>query len=182
MTLKKPLNSALLGALLVGGLGAGSTALAAPQGLYSADELTDADVVTQADPGQDIGEVEDVLLDDNMQVRALVIDTGDLLDLGEKQYVIETGNFTVETHNGESLEDVEYVVHVALSEEEITQQPEYTDNWWSEAKQSTREAWSDTKEGANSAWENTKAATSSALTRAGAALEEAGDETQKAAE
>lgn len=182
MNMKTPLNTALTTALIAGGLTLGSAAMAAPQGLYSADELTDADVFTTGNPGEEIGEVEDVLLDDNMQVRALVIDTGNLLDLGERQYVIETGNFTVETQNGDDLDAIEYAVHVDMSEEEITQQPEYTNDWWSQTKAQTRQAWEETKEGAASAWQNTKAATSDALTRAGEALEKAGNETQQAAD
>lgn len=182
MIMRKPLNAAIATLLIAGGLGATSTAMAAPQGLYSADELNDADVYLASDPENDVGDVEDVLLDERMRVHALVVDTGNLLDLGEKQYVIETGKFTVETRNGDDLENVEYAVHLDMSEEEITQQPEYTNDWWTQAKQSTLQAWENTKETAASAWENTKAATASALSSAGAALDEAGNETQQAAE
>ncbi|MFD1208091.1 MULTISPECIES: PRC-barrel domain-containing protein [Modicisalibacter] len=182
-TFTQPAGKALLAALIAaGGLSLGTSAMAAPQGLYSADELTDADVYSKSNPSEDIGDVEDVLLDDNMKVRALVIDTGNLLDLGSKQYVIETGHFTVETVNGDDLENIAYKVHVDMTEKEITQQPEYTNDWWSKTKQTTANAWENTKQSAQSAWQSTKAATASALTNAGQALDTAGEKTQQAAQ
>lgn len=182
MKLHKPLNNALYTALIAGGLAISGSALAAPQGLYSTEELNDADVYLASDPSNDIGDVEDVLLDESMSVHAIVIDTGNLLDLGEKQYVIETGNFTVETSNGNDLENIEYAVHVDMTEEQITQQPEYTNDWWAQAKQSTLQAWQNTKETAASAWESTKAATANALDSASDAIENAGDAVEQSAE
>ncbi len=173
------LKSALFGALLVGGMSVTGSALAAPQGLYSADELGDADVVLKATPSQHVGEVDDILLDDDMRVRALVIETDDQFGLAEKSYVIDTGHFTVETLNGDRLDRVTYVVHIDMTSDEISQQPEYTSTWWAETKQATRQAWANTKEGASSAWETTKAATADALTRAGNALESAGEKAQQ---
>ncbi|MBS9404787.1 PRC-barrel domain-containing protein [Halomonas sp. TRM85114] len=181
MTSSYPRNPALLGLLVAGGLAFGGSAIAAPDGLYSTEELLDADVYTQANPDEEIGEVEDILLDNDMQIRALVIDTGNLLDMGEKQYVLETGQFTVETQNSDDLDDMEYRVLVDMSEEEVTQQPEYTNDWWQNARQSTQEAWEQTKEGAASAWENTQEGATKALDRIGAALENVGERTQEAA-
>ncbi|SFU65822.1 PRC-barrel domain-containing protein [Halomonas korlensis] len=174
-------NPALLGILVAGGLAFGSSAMAAPEGLYSADELLDADVYTQADPDDEIGEVEDILLDNDMQVRAIVIDTGNLLDMGERQYVLEAGQFTVETQNGNDIENIEYRVMVDMSEEELTQQPEYTNDWWQNARQGAQEAWEQTKQGAASAWETTQEGASQALDRIGQALENVGERTQDAA-
>lgn len=179
MALRKPLNNALYMALIAGGLTLGGTAMAAPQGLYSTEELNDADVYLTSDRSDDIGEVEDVLLDERMRVHALVIDTGNLLDLGEKQYVIETGNFTVETRNGDDLDDLEYAVYIDMTEEQITQQPEYTNDWWTQAKQSALQAWENTKQTAASAWESTKAATANVLDSASDALEEGTDEIEQ---
>ncbi|MDW5376380.1 PRC-barrel domain-containing protein [Halomonas sp. HP20-15] len=180
MDTRKPFNKTLLTTLTAGALSFGTLAWGAPQGLYSADELTDADVFSKSNPSEDIGDVEDVLLDENMKVSGLVIDTGNLLDMGSKQYVIKTGDFSVETQNGNDLENIKYKVHVDLTEEEITQQPEYTNDWWTQTKQATSQAWQNTKETAQSAWESTKAATSNALTEAGDALSEAGDKTEQA--
>lgn len=170
MTSSHPRNHTLLSILVAGGLAFGSSAMAATEGLYSSDELLDADVYTQDDPDDEIGEVEDILLDNAMQVRAIVIDTGNLLDMGEKQYVLEAGQFTVETRNGNDLDAIEYRIVVDMSEEEIIQQPEYTNDWWQNARQGAHEAWEQTKQGA-----------SQALDRIGGALENVGERTQEAA-
>lgn len=191
MTMRKPLNCALATAIAAGSLAVGGTALAQQQqsqqqsqlqGLYSVDELMGAEVYSNQGNSNSIGEVEDVLLDESMKLHSLAIDTGNLLDMGENQYIIEQGNFTVETRNGENRENVEYRVMVDMTEEEITQQPEYNNDWWTETKQTTRQAWENTKETANSAWKSTKSATSDALNSAGNAVEEAGNETQQAAD
>ncbi|WP_108444979.1 PRC-barrel domain-containing protein [Halomonas denitrificans] len=175
------LHHATLGALLAGGLAVSGAAMAAPQGLYSADELLDADVYATGSSAQ-VGEVEDILLDNDMTVRALVIDTGTLLDLkGEQQFVIEAGKFTVETQNGHDLEEIEYRVNVDLSEAELAEQPAYTNDWWQNARQGAQEAWERTKEGAASAWESTQEGASRALDRIGQALENVGEKTQDAA-
>jgi len=182
----KPLHHAIhtatLGAVLAGSLALSAGAMAAPQGLYSADELLDADVYPTSGSEQ-VGEVEDILLDNDMQVRALVIDTGDLLDLkGNQQFVVEAGKFTVETRNGNSLEEIDYRVNVDMSEAELAQQPAYTNDWWQEARQGAQEAWANTKEGAASAWESTQEGASRALDRIGQALENVGERAQRAAE
>jgi len=175
------IHTATLGAVVAGGLALSAGAMAAPQGLYSAEELLDADVYSSAGTAQ-IGEVEDILLDNDMQVRALVIDTGNLLDLkGEQEFVVEAGKFTVETHNGSSLEEIEYQVNVDLSEAELAEQPAYTNDWWQNARQGAQQAWEQTKEGAASAWESTQEGASRALDRVGQALENVGEKTQEAA-
>ncbi|XKE44542.1 PRC-barrel domain-containing protein [Halomonas organivorans] len=182
MTRPNALIRPLVTALLATGLASAGTAQAAPQGLYSADELLDAEVTSREAPDVVIGEVEDLLLDDDMRLRALVIDTGNLLDMGEKQYVIEAGEFSVETRHGDRLDAIEYRVTVDLDESAITRQPEYTDGWWSQARQNMQQAWSDTREDAASAWETTQEGASRALDRIGRALEAAGERTQRAAE
>ncbi|MGO2131307.1 MAG: PRC-barrel domain-containing protein [Halomonas sp.] len=170
--------STLAAALLAAGMSLAATAQADLQGLYSADELLDADVYTSADGSKSIGEVEDILLDDNMQVHAVVIETGNLLDLGEKQYVIETGNFSVETMNSNNLDDLEYRIVVNLNEQDITEQPAYTDTWWNDARKRAQNAWEKTKEGASSAWDNTREATADVLERAEEALKPSGDKAE----
>ncbi|WP_082140411.1 PRC-barrel domain-containing protein [Halomonas sp. PR-M31] len=182
MNMRKPLNTAIYTALIAGGLTLGGTAFAQSQGLYSADELTDAEVFSSQQPDKVVGEVEDVLLDENMQVNSLVIDTSEFLDFGQSQYVIETGKFTVETINGDDKDEIAYKVTVEMTEDEISKQPEYTNDWWSQTKEASANAWQSTKQGASSAWESTKAATASALNSAGDALDTAGDKTEQAAD
>lgn len=117
-----------------------------------------------------------------MTVRALVIDTGSLLDLkGNQQFVIEAGKFTVETQNGHDLEAIEYRVNVDLNEAQLAEQPAYTNDWWQDARQGAQQAWERTKEGAASAWESTQEGASRALDRIGKALENVGEKTQDAA-
>ncbi|MGM0913095.1 MAG: PRC-barrel domain-containing protein [Pseudomonadota bacterium] len=186
MAQRKSLNHAIkpatLGALLAGGLAIAGSAVAQPQGLYSADELLGAEVYATSGSEQ-IGDVDDILLDNDMQVRAIVIDTGNLIDFkGEQQFVIEAGKFTVETQNGNSLEEIDYRVNVELSEEQIAQQPQYTTDWWQNAREGAHQAWEDTKEGAASAWESTQEGASQALGRIGEALENVGERTQEAAD
>lgn len=176
------LDKILLASLLCGGLAFAGNAMAEPQGLYSADELTDASVYSKSKPDEEIGEVEDVLLDDAMRVRALVVETGGLLDLGEKAYVVDAGKFTLETRNGDDLDNLEYIVHIDMTKEELAQQPEYTNDWWIQTKTTVRRAWQSTKEGAASAWESTKAAASNALSNIGGAMEDSGDEIQESAD
>jgi len=171
----------VIGALLAGGLAVSGSAMAEPQGLYSANKLIDADVYATSGSEQ-IGDVEDILLDNDMRVRALVIDTGNLLDLkGEQQFVIEAGKFTVATQDGNNLEQITYRVNVDLSKEQITQQPQYTNDWWDNARQGAQQAWEQTKEGAASAWETTQEGASRALDRIGQALESVGESARKAA-
>ncbi|MDR5903427.1 PRC-barrel domain-containing protein [Halomonas icarae] len=179
---KPLLRHATLSTLIAGGLVVSASAMAEPQGLYSSDELLDADVYTAAD-SREIGEVEDILLDNDMRVRALVIDTGELLDIdGDQEFVIEAGRFSVETHNGDDLDDIEYRVIVDMSDAQISQQPTYDNDWWQDARQGAHEAWEQTKEGAASAWETTQEGASRALDSIGKALENVGKKTQDAAE
>lgn len=175
----KSLSKSLIAALIAGGFIINTSAMAEPQGLYSADELNDANVFSKSNPDKKIGEVEDILLDDAMRVRALVVETGGLLDMGEKEYVIDAGKFTLETRNGDSLENLEYIVHVDMTKEELEQQPEYTNDWWTQTKAAALQAWQNTKEGAASAWESTKAAASNALDNIGGVLENSGDEVEQ---
>ncbi|GED21490.1 PRC-barrel domain-containing protein [Halomonas halmophila] len=180
-TLSPALRPALLGAGLLFTATLSATAMAAPQGLYSTDELLDANVYAKSDDSQSIGEVEDVLLNDEMRIHALVVDTGNLLDMGDKQYVVGVDDFTVETRNGDKLDAIQYRVHLDLDAEAVSQQPEYTDTWWSNARQSLQQAWKNTKQGASSAWETTQSTASSLLDKAGGALESFGEQTQEAA-
>ncbi|EAR20495.1 PRC-barrel domain-containing protein [Nitrococcus mobilis] len=179
MIQRKSLNKTLLAAFIASGFVINSNAMAEPQGLYSADELSDADVFSKSNPDKKIGEVEDILLDDAMHVRALVVETGGLLDMSGKEYVIDAGKFTLETRNGDNLEELEYIVHVDMTKEEIEQQPEYTNDWWVQTKGAVLEAWESTKKGAASAWESTKRATSNTLDNVGDTLDNTGDEIEQ---
>ncbi|WP_251978772.1 PRC-barrel domain-containing protein [Salinicola avicenniae] len=142
-----------------------------PQGLYSADELMDADVYLQSAPDEDIGDIEDILLGEDMSVQAIVVEAGGVLDMGDEEFVVEKGHFQVETQNDDSLDDMDYRVILDLDRDELNQQPVYTNDWWQDAKTNAAQAWEQTKEGASSAWQSTKSATSSLLQDASDAID-----------
>ena len=142
-----------------------------PQGLYSADELMDADVFLSSQPNDDIGDVDDILLGEDMSIQALVVEAGGVLDMGDKDFVVQKGDFTVETNNDDNLENIEYRVLLDMDESALKQQPEYDNDWWQQAKTQAADAWENTKQGASSAWEDTKAATSDLLDDASDAID-----------
>ncbi|MCE3027255.1 PRC-barrel domain containing protein [Salinicola sp. DM10] len=141
------------------------------QGLYSAGELMDADVYLKSAPKDDIGDVEDILLGEDMSVQALVIEAGGVLDMGDREFVVQKGDFTVETVHADNLDDIEYRVVLDLDQGALKQQPEYTNDWWQQAKTNAAQAWEQTKQGASSAWQSTKEATSNLLRDASNAID-----------
>lgn len=152
-----------MGTTLVAGSLAFSLSAQAVQGLYSADELMDADVFDSN--GEEIGEVEDILLGDDMSVHSLVIKTGDVLGMGGSEVVIQRGTFTVSMDpdsDADEFDDMEYQVHIEATQDEIKAMPEYNEGWWNQTRDSLSQAWENTKETSRNAWEDTKQATSSA--------------------
>ncbi len=145
---------------------AGSMAFAistqAAQGLYSSRDLIDADVYDSN--GEEVGEVENILMDDNMSLHSLVIKTGDVLGLGGRDVVAERGTFTLrmEEKTDQDFDDRGYAVHMEATGDEVKALPEYDESWWNQTSNSMRQAWETTKETSSSAWEDTKEATSSA--------------------
>ncbi len=147
--------------LVAGSMAFGLSAHAA-QGLYSADDLMDADVHDSS--GEEVGEVENILMDDNMSVHALVIKTGDVLGMGGRDVVAERGTFTLRMKDGgnNEFDDQDYEVHMEATQDEIKALPEYDESWWNQTSDAMSQAWENTKETSRSAWEETKEATSSA--------------------
>ncbi len=88
--MRKFLSRTMGTSVLVGGMALSLSAVAA-EGLYSMDELTDANVFDST--GEEIGEVEDVLLTNDMSVHSLVIETGEILGLGGGEIIAERGTF-----------------------------------------------------------------------------------------
>lgn len=150
-------------AALAGGiaLGASATEEHQPQGIYSASDILDADVYLSSDPDREVGEVEDILFDEAMQVTALVIESGSVLGLGGREIIVEAGQFTLTTHF-EDDGDVEHRVMLDATAEELEGYPVYSDDWWEQARERSREAWLQTQEGAESAWQATREGAESA--------------------
>lgn len=168
-----------MGVSLVAGSMAFGLSAHAAQGLYSADDLMDADVYDSN--GEDVGEVEDILMDDGMSVHSLVIKTGDVLGLGGRDVVAERGTFTVrmEEDSDDAFGDQDYVVHMETTGEEVKSLPEYDESWWNQTSTSLEQAWENTKDVSESAWENTRQATSSAWYNITGGAEEMGDDIEE---
>lgn len=164
--------------LLAGGMAMSLSATAA-EGLYSMDELSDANVFDSS--GEEIGEVEDILMSNDMSVHSLVIETGEILGIGGGEVVAERGTFTVKPASKKAgFDNVEYEVHMEMTQDELKQLPEYNEGWWTKTSESLQQAWKNTKDISESAWENTKEATSSAWYNVKQGAEEMGDEAKEA--
>jgi len=157
--MSKPIIRAVGVSLLASGMAMSLSAFAA-EGLYTMDELKDADVFDST--GEEIGEVEDVLMSNDMSVHSLVIQTDKILGLGGSEVVAERGTFTVVTESGNAdFYGIEYEVHMEMTQDELKELPEYNEDWWNQTSQSLQQAWENTKEVSESAWENTQQASSS---------------------
>ncbi|RBI68945.1 PRC-barrel domain containing protein [Vreelandella sulfidaeris] len=128
-----------------------------PQGMYSADDILDAEVYFAGGSGDEIGEVDDILFDEEMRISAIVIESGDVLGLGGREIVVDTDYFTLETDT-EDDGDTEHRIMVEASQEEIEALPAYNNDWWEQTKANARDAWQTTQEGAESAWQRTREA------------------------
>lgn len=158
-----------------------SFSVSAAEGLYSADEIMDADVYDST--GEEVGEVEDVLLGDDMSVHSLVLKTGAVMGMGGKDVVAERGTFTVrleQDDDDDGFDDLDYEVHMEATQDEIKALPEYDESWWNQTSNSLSQAWENTKEGSRNAWENTKEASSSAWQNMKDGAGDMADDTQDA--
>ncbi|RUR39232.1 PRC-barrel domain-containing protein [Vreelandella populi] len=126
-----------------------------PQGMYSADDILDADVYFANGSGDEIGEVDDILFDEDMRISALVIESGAVLGLGGREIVVGTDYFSLETHT-ESDGDIEHRIILDASSDEIAAFPTYDRDWWEQTKVNARSAWETTRDGAESAWQRTR--------------------------
>lgn len=176
--MKKPFVKTFGAPLLAGTLTLSFSAIAA-QGLYTADEIMDANVYDST--GENIGEVEDILLGDDMSVQALVIETGDILGLGGREVVAQRGTFTLRTESADSeFDDIEYEVHMEATQDAVKKYPEYTEDWWTDTRKELNKAWAKTKRNTKSAWESTKEASASAWNKTKDGVEEMGDKIERA--
>lgn len=140
-------------------------------GLYSAEGLLDANVYLSSQNEQ-VGEVEDLLFGENMALQAIVVEVDEgVLSLEDNGYVIEQGNFTVETQSNSDIDNIEYRVMLDMTQEELQSQPTWSNDWWQGARNQAAMAWEQTSESARSAWQETREATSNLLQEAGNALE-----------
>jgi len=155
--MRKSMLTTAISTAILGSLAFGVQASTEPQGIYSADDILDAEVFFVGGSDEKIGEVEDILFDEEMRISALVIESGAVLGLGGREIVINTDQFTLETHI-ESDGDTEHRIMLEASQEEIEAFPTYDRDWWEQTKGNARDAWQTTKEGAQSAWQSTREA------------------------
>lgn len=176
-TALKLLGTTLLAASVV----APGAALAEPepQGLYSADQLLDAEVYTTASQ-KEIGEIDDVILDNQMTIQSFVVDTGNILGLGGKAYVVQTDQVRVKTQPGEEATEPEYTVLIDLTAKQLKNQPVYSDSWWNKAQNRATQAWEQTREGAQSAWTAIKKGSQSLYESAKSAVNSAAENVAEA--
>ncbi len=126
-----------------------------PQGLYSAEDILDADVFFANNMDEEIGEVDDILFDDDMSISALVVESDAILGLGGREIVIEPEYFKLETTT-EGDGDTEHRILIDATPEEMENFPTYDRDWWEQAKRNTREAWQSTRQDVESAWQRTR--------------------------
>lgn len=157
--MRKTILTTAIGTVLLGSVAFGVQASNQPQGMYSADDILDADVYFADGSGEEIGEVDDILFDEEMRIAALVIESGSVLGLGGREIVVGTDYFTLETHT-ESDGDIEHRIMLNATSEEVESFPTYDRDWWEQTKDNARDAWQTTRDGAQSAWQTTRDAVS----------------------
>lgn len=153
--MRKTILTTVIGTALMSSVAMNAHASNAPQGMYSADDILDADVFFAGGSGEEIGEVDDILFDEDMRISALVIESGSVLGLGGREIVVSTDYFTLETHM-EGDGDTEHRIMVEASQEEVEAFPAYDRDWWEQTKANAKDAWHTTQEGAESAWQRTR--------------------------
>lgn len=142
---------------LVAALIAPSAALAntEPQGLYSGESLLGSTVYTQ-DQHKDVGEIDDIVFDNQMSIQSFVVETDNKLGLSGKSYVVKTNQVRVKTNSSEQATDPDYDVLIGLTATQLEKQPVYSNSWWNKSQQQAEKAWQKTKQSADSAWTNVK--------------------------
>jgi hypothetical protein len=144
---------------LAGGLALGVQAQDEPQGLYSANDIMGAEVLLAGSPDEVVGDVDDILLDDEMTVSSLVVESGAILGLGGREIIVEAGQFRLETRTEGDGVTVHRVL-VEATAEEMEEFPTYDRDWMEQARENARSVWETTREEARSAWQRTRDAVS----------------------
>lgn len=116
----------------------------AAQGVYSTKALLDAHVYTMKGKKQDVGEVDNVVLDERMHVDGIIVTTGSLLGMGGKKLYIKAGQFKVKTHHADKLDDVSYKVYVDTTEKGMKKYPVVDQGWWTATRKAAVKAWDKT--------------------------------------
>lgn len=137
----------------------------APEGLYSMAALIGAEVYLVSDRNREVGEVDDVLVAENMRVHGLVIELDDdRHDSADDDYrFVESDRFSVITQAGDRRDRVSYTVFLDDDLDQVRKYPRVDNDWWAETKETAADIWESTKSGASSAWQATKETTSDVI-------------------
>jgi len=134
---------------------------AQPQGVYSTDRLIGTDVYAQGNSEDRVGEISDILLDNNMQISAFVVSDKGRLNLGGgKSFVVQPGDISIDTTQTEEPSKPEYQATLGVTRDDLSGFPVYNDSWYSNAQTKAGNAWEQTKDAAGSAWTDIKQTTS----------------------
>ena len=152
-----------------------------PDGLYSADQLLDADVYMQGSD-KSVGEIDDVILDNNMSVKSFVVETENAFGLDGKSYVVQPDQLRVETMAGDKVTEPEYRITLQAEGKELGGYPVYNETWWNGAQSQASDAWEQAKDSASSAWTRIKEGTSNLVDDTRDAFDNAADNTGDAAD
>ena len=94
----------------------------ARQGAFAKlDDLDDADLYSSI-TGDEIGEIEDLIVDASGQIRYAELDVGGFLGLGEKHVLVPFEQLRILSDG-----DDEYRAYIAATEEQLEQYPEFRD-------------------------------------------------------
>ncbi|MFQ3786517.1 PRC-barrel domain-containing protein [Halomonas sp. A29] len=128
-------------ATIAGSLALGTQAVAQDeaQGLYSANDIIGANVYHANDPDEEVGSVENILLDDQGQVSALIVNAGGLWGIGGDEVVVGIEHFSMETERDDDgifgQDDVTHRILVDASEDELESFPEYDEQWFNDERE-----------------------------------------------
>jgi sporulation protein YlmC with PRC-barrel domain len=92
------------------------------QGAFKADNLAGQEVVDSR--GEEIGQVEDVLIDRDGRVVALLISTGGVMGIGGETKAVEWDRFQVQVNQDNEIDRIT----TTMSEQEFDQLPEYDED------------------------------------------------------
>lgn len=163
MALRTATAAALLG--LTVAASSGFAVAAQPEGVYSADRLLDAEVYL-SNSNEQVGEIDDVILDNDMRISAFIVETDGKFGLGGKSYVVAPDQLSVETLAGDKATEPNYRVTLDGDSSQLSGYPEYNDSWWNNAQTQANDAWEQTKESAGDAWTRLKRGTNNLIDRA----------------
>lgn len=152
------------------------------EGMYSADRLMSAQVYASGDSESAIGQISDVLLDNNMTIKSFVVETNGKFGMGGKSYVVSPDQLSVKTLQTEKASKPTYRVDLDMTRDALAAKPVYSDSWWSNAQSQASDTWQQTRESASSAWTRMKKATSDIVDGGNDKADKTGDAADNAAD